>query len=150
MTPGRYTELFFLDEATALAAGHRPCAECQHERYVQFRTIWSQANPELAGGPAPSADDVDRVLHAERLDAARRKGTWRSPLSELPPGTLVADEQGAPWLVLEQRLVRWEPCGYRGAVSKSAGSDTVLTPRSIVNALRAGFSVTLHPSSFPG
>ena len=62
MTPGRYTELFFLDEATALAAGHRPCAECQHARYLLFRETWAAANPDLSGGASPSADVIDGVL----------------------------------------------------------------------------------------
>jgi hypothetical protein len=77
MTPRRYTELFFLDEATALAAGHRPCAECQHARYLVFREIWAEANPDLVGASF-SADAMDGVLHAERLDSRRRKRDRKS------------------------------------------------------------------------
>ena len=71
--PGRYTELFFLDEATAMAAGHRPCAECQRARYRLFRETWAAANAGLVATPSLSADEIDRVLHAERLDDGRRK-----------------------------------------------------------------------------
>src|SRR5690242_21429493 len=74
-TPKRYTELFFLDEATSLAAGHRPCAECRRARYEEYRAAW-------AGGAAlPSADEMDRVLHAERLEPGGGKKTHRSALS---------------------------------------------------------------------
>src|SRR4051812_47447827 len=67
MTPGRWTELFFLDEATALAAGHRPCAYCQRARFTLFREIWAAANPALAGDHLPAAPQIDAVLHQERM-----------------------------------------------------------------------------------
>ncbi len=69
MAAGHYTELFFLDEATALAAGHRPCAECQRARgYEQFRTLWATANPSLAQSTRPAATLIDAALHRERID----------------------------------------------------------------------------------
>ncbi len=148
MSPGRYTELFFLDEATALAAGHRPCAECQHERYLLFRDIWTAANPGLIPDSSRAADDIDAVLHAERLDERRGKRTWLAPLADLPPGVMVADPQGAAHLVLERRLVRWEPGGYVGSVPWPArGGVEVLTPPSIVRAIAKGYPVSLHPSA---
>jgi len=147
MTPGLYTELFFLDEATALAAGHRPCAECQRTRYDLFRQHWAAANPDLAASARPSADDMDRVLHAERLGAGGTKRIYRDRLSRLPIGVMVADDARA-YLVHEHGLLRWTPGGY--AARESGGDDPelfVLTPRSVVRALGHGFSVGLHPSA---
>ncbi len=140
MRPGHYTELFFLDEATALAAGHRPCAECQRARYNLFRETWAASRPQ--------ADEIDRVLHAERLNAERRKRTYLAPVSELPAGVFVADGEGIPYLVLDERLVRWEPGGYTRSIPKPPGADfQVLTPASTVRAISLGYPVTFHPSA---
>ena len=150
MTPGRYTELFFLDEATALAAGHRPCAECQHARYRLFCDIWAAANPALSL-LSPSADEIDRVLHAERLDGTRRKRTYPDVVSELPPGVMVADDEGLPYLVMQECLRKWEPGGYGRSVLKPLGvSMQVVTPRSIVRAIAHGYPVAIHPSAVSG
>jgi len=147
MTPGRYTELFFLDEATALAAGHRPCAECQRERYLLFREEWAGPGAARAGSRLPSADEMDNVLHAERLDGDGGKRTYFAPVAELPPGVMVVDAEGVPFLVLEKRLARWEPGGYTGSVARPAnGSFRVLTPPSIVRAILRGYPVMRHPS----
>jgi len=144
MTPGRYTELFFLDEATALAAGHRPCAECQRARYRLFFEAWTAANPGLADG---AADQIDRVLHGERLDSERGKGTYNAPMSDLPPGVMVADADGNPYLVREKDLLRWEPGGYADSIQKPGGvMFQVLTPRSIVRAIACGYPVGMHLS----
>jgi len=142
MTPGQYTELFFLDEATALAAGHRPCAECQRARYDLFRRHW------VARGRAlPSADDMDVVLHAERLDA-RDKRTYRGLLADAPAGTMVADAEGRPHLVQADGLREWTPAGYAAPVKwPGTRTVTVLTPRSIVRALARGYPVDVHPSA---
>jgi hypothetical protein len=148
MAPRRYTELFFLDEATALAAGHRPCAECQRERYCMFREIWMEANAGQVASPSRCADDIDLVLHAERLNPQRGKRTYLAPVSELPSGAMVADNDGVPFLVLQGRLLRWDPCGYAVSMSKPAtGLFQVLTPRSIVHAILWGYPVRLHPSA---
>ena len=148
MSPGRYTELFFLDEATALAAGHRPCSECQHGRYLVFRETWATANPDLSGGPAPSADQIDRVLHAERVTDERGKRTYLAPLSELPAGVLVADADGIPYLVQERRLLAWEAGGYGRSIPKPGGATfQVLTPKSIVRTIAHGYPVTVHSSA---
>ena len=109
MQPGRYTELFFLDEATAFAAGHRPCAECRRADYVRFL--------ELVGGGG--ADEVDARLHAERLDGReRRLHTVRA--EELPDGAFVLEE-GTPLLVLGERLLEWTPAGYARARARPVG-----------------------------
>jgi hypothetical protein len=148
MTPGRYTELFFLDEATALAAGHRPCAECQHARYRLFRETWAASNPDLRTAHPLSADEIDRVLHAERLNGDRGKRTYLSPVSELPSGVLVTDKEGLPYLVHEQGLTRWEPGGYGRSVPKPGSVMVqVLTPRSIVRAIVNGYPVIIHSSA---
>jgi hypothetical protein len=148
MTSGRYTELFFLDEATALAAGHRPCSECRHQRYLLFREIWTAANLDAVDAPAPSADDIDRVLHSQRVEGRGVKRTFRAPLSELPSGAMVADEEGLPYLVLEERLVPWTPAGYGPSVPKPSGvAFRVLTPQSIVRAIAAGYPVDVHSSA---
>lgn len=146
MMPRRYTELFFLDEATAMAAGHRPCAECQHVRYRLFREVWAAANPDIAPSP-PTADELDRVLHAERITPGGAKRTYRELLSKLPAGTMVVDEADRPFLVLERALVAWRPGGYGTAMQASADTEfRVLTPKSIVRALSAGYPVAIHPS----
>ncbi len=147
MAPGRYTELFFLDEATALAAGHRPCAECQHARYRLFREIWAAANPGLFAGPSPSADEIDLALHAERVNGERGKRTYLAPVSELPPGVLVADNEGLPYLVREHGLTQWEPGGYGRTIPAGGAMFQVLTPKSIVRVIAGGFPVMVHPSA---
>jgi len=143
MTPGQYTELFFLDEATALAAGHRPCAECQRARYDLFRTHWTERGRAL-----PGADAMDEVLHAERIADRRAKRTYRARLSRLPSGTMVADPDGKAYLVQEAALVHWTPGGYGARLRPSAdASFRVLTPRSIVRALTRGYPVEVHASA---
>src|SRR5205823_5899037 len=91
MPPGHYTSLFFLDEATALAAGHRPCAECQRERFTAFRGHWAAANPALAGSAAPRVEIIDSALHRERISDRRYqrdmvKLTYPEQLDQLPDG----------------------------------------------------------------
>src|SRR5580704_6119713 len=148
MTPRRYTELFFLDEATALAAGHRPCAECQHARYLLFRQVWAAANRGRISSRVPSADEMDRVLHAERLGPHREKRTYAERLSRLPPGVIVADDDGRPLLVLERTLRPWTPGGYGPTVPRRRDARVrVLTPRSIVRAVAHGYPVAIHPSA---
>ncbi len=147
MSAGRYTELFFLDEATALAAGHRPCAECQHERYLLFRRTWAAGNRELVRG-TPSAEEMDRLLHDDRLDASGEKRTFVTKVSLLPPGTMAADPSGTPWLVLSNRLAMWAPSGYSRSIPKPArGELRVLTPCTVVRALALGYPVMIHPSA---
>lgn len=138
-SPGRWTELFFLDEATALSAGHRPCAECRRARYVEFRRAWDAARRGRDARSFLRADAIDRVLHAERLDAKGRKKTYRAAPSSLPDGTMV-EHAGAPHLVWRGALRPWSFGGYGAAVKAAPGEHVkVLTPRSIVGAIRAGF-----------
>jgi hypothetical protein len=137
MTPRRWTELFFLDEATALAAGHRPCAHCRHADYQRFRAAFGRAH----GVEAPSADAIDRVLHADRLDEQRRKRTYVERLDALPDGAMVELEGGA-YLVQDGALVYWTfgGYGYRDPLHLDGATPLdVLTPRSIVATIRAGY-----------
>ena len=145
MTPGRYTELFFLDEATALAAGHRPCAECQRERYRLFREHWAAAR---GVGGMPSAEVLDAVLHDERLEAGTAKRTYLAELVRLPPGAMIAGPDDRAWLVLADRVLEWTPAGYRSARRPSLPPRVrVLTPRSIVAAIAHGYALGVHPSA---
>jgi hypothetical protein len=148
MTPGHYTELFFLDEATALAAGHRPCAECRRERFNAFRQAWRSARPATPGQPLPSADEIDTTLHAERIGPDRSKRLFRAKLDELPNGVFVqyADEGEKAYLVCDDRLLAWTPGGYAKGVRPKKAEVLVLTPESTVGAIRAGYSPVIHPS----
>jgi hypothetical protein len=145
MAPGRYTELFFLDEATALAAGHRPCAECQRERYLLFREHWTAATG-TAG--VPSAAELDEAVHAERVDGPRKR-TYTERLARLPAGVIVAHDGDAAGLVLDGTLRPWRPGGYGPPLARPAAEPVrVLTPRSIVGAIAHGYPVGLHASAF--
>ena len=133
MQPGRFTELFFLDEATAFAAGHRPCALCRREDYNRFMQLVGERR----------ADDIDDRLHAERL------GAHRTITGVLPDGTFVLHDDG-PWLVLGDRLRRWTPAGYTDRSARTAGRATVITPPSLVEVLRSGWAGVvplLHPTA---
>jgi hypothetical protein len=143
---GRFTELFFLDEATAFAAGHRPCALCRREDYVRFSAPWSELHPGQTG-----ADAIDAQLHTERVDP-RTRGQLRRPSSfdELPDGAFVLDEDG-PSLVLGRRLLSWTPSGYLLRRRRPpARRTTLVTPPSLVAVLRAGWHPAvplIHPSA---
>ena len=146
MTPGQYTELLFLDEATALAAGHRPCAECQRERFNHFRALWAAANPQLARTATPTAGTIDAVLHAERLSTAQRPLLSLRETAQLPNGAFVAPvgEESA-YLVLQSQLLRWSPFGYQKVSAAFRGTEVrLLTPPSIVRTLAEGFVAGLH------
>ena len=140
MEPRSYTELFFLDEATAYAAGHRPCAECRNADYKRFRTIW-----EDCFGKTVSVDTIDGILHAERLDG-RTKRAWDADVATLPDGTYVALD-GTPYIVWGRGLVAWSDSGYRNRLPRPAHrSVAVLTPPSIVAIFHAGLRPGVHPT----
>jgi hypothetical protein len=143
-TPGRYSELFFLDEATAFAAGHRPCAECNRERFVAFKRAWLDGN---AVREPVKAADIDRVLHAERIFGAE-KVTYQARLDELPDGVMI-EHGGGAFLLAEDAMHRWSFNGYGAAIPKPSGAVPVLTPRSTVGAIAAGLAPQIHPSGCP-
>jgi hypothetical protein len=142
MSPNRYTELFFLDEAVAFAAGHRPCAECRRERYNAFRDAWARAKQQ---DRLPFADDMDLELHPARIDK-RKKVTCEAPLRSLPDGCFVQIEGGA-YLVLGSVLLLWTPEGYTRREARPRDSIvTVLTPKPIVGCFREGYGPEIHGS----
>lgn len=146
MAPDRYTELFFLDEATGLSAGHRPCFECRRSRFLEFRDAWAAGN---GLGPVTVAILDDR-LHAERVSADRSKRTFRAKLGELPDGVMVvlAEEDCAPYLIWRGQLLAWTAGGYGERHVRPAGEAvTVLTPASSVEAIRAGYAPEVHRSA---
>jgi hypothetical protein len=143
MQPGRFTELFFLDDATALAAGHRPCALCRREDYRSLTRLW----PQVHDGPV-NADAVDVRLHHERCDGAGRR-LHRTDDGPLPDGACVVRE-GAAWMVSGGELRRWTPGGYREAAAIGGGPHDLLTPPSLLALLRSGWRSDLpllHPSA---
>lgn len=147
LQPGRFTELFFLDEATAFAAGHRPCALCRREDYVRFGELWRDVHPGQV-----AADAIDAQLHGERVDPrTRAHRLHQAPLRDLPDGAMVLDG-GEPWLVLGPELLRWTPAGYTERTARPTGGAAVLvTPPSLVAVLGAGWTpdVPLFHSSVP-
>jgi hypothetical protein len=145
MRPGSYTELFFLDEATALAAGHRPCAECRREAFRRFADAW--ATGAGRAGERVRAADMDRVLHAERFQRWGGKITFDVPLADLPDGTMI-DRGGTAFLKWDGAVRPWSLAGYGPPVDLAPdGAVTVLTPRPTVEVLRAGYRPDVHPSA---
>jgi hypothetical protein len=135
-----WTELFFLDEATALAAGHRPCFFCNREKAEAFRTAWA------AGGTIPRAPEMDAVLHSERLQGrAKCIHPLSGPLRKLPDGAMIAGGDRA-YLMFGGEALLWSAAGYHRADDKLK-PDGLLTPPSTVAALRAGYRPDLHPSA---
>jgi hypothetical protein len=142
MSPGLYTELFFLDESTALAAGHRPCFFCRREAAERFRSAWTAGN----GGDRPSAPGIDEVLHRERL-ANRRKRlhSLPMPIDRLPDGAMVAIDD-ASYLIVGGRALEWTEGGYRNS-ARTLSDAKLLTPPSTLRALCAGYRPILHPTA---
>lgn len=134
--PDRLTELYFLDEPTAFAAGHRPCGECRYRDYRRFKVAWALAHPD----DPPGAREIDRRLHADRLDDEGHHRTHVAPLADLPDGVMVSHD-GAFWLVAGATLHPWSFAGYGDPRPRSGFPDdvTVLTPPSTVATLRAGY-----------
>lgn len=140
MGPGSWTELFFLDEATALAAGHRPCFECRRVDAEAFRRAWAAGR----GTPVPRAPQMDAVLHAERLSGrGKRLHPVEGRAAELPDGAMIAGGDAA-FLIAGGGAWRWSPSGYAPAAAPT--DARLLTPPSTLAALRAGYRPVLHPS----
>jgi hypothetical protein len=146
LQPGKFTELFFLDEATAFAAGHRPCALCRREDYTRFTAHWHELHPGQTG-----ADAIDLQLHGERVEPETRAQRYHeAELDDLPDGAFVLRD-GAPWLVRGRELLRWTPAGYTERATRLRGAPAILiTPPSLAAVLRTGWQGSvplLHPSS---
>ena len=143
MQPGLFTELFFLDEATAFAAGHRPCFECRRSDAVEYRRLWAEA---LSAGVPPSAPEMDVRLHAERLLPNGGKRVVLRLLSELPDGAMIRYDSRV-WLLRHNVLHAWSFEGYREAKCRPKGVIVeCLTPASTVAILTAGYHPMLHSS----
>jgi hypothetical protein len=146
LQPHSYTELFFLDEATAFAAGHRPCAECRHVDFQCFKAAWA-----VALGVPNGADHIDAVLHADRLEgsgAHQRKRTYWEQVATLPEGVFIHLD-GSAWLLWRGQLLEWSAGGYRTrrSLPPAAIRVEVLTPRSLVAVLGAGYPLDVHVSA---
>lgn len=143
--PRRFTWLFFHDEAVALAAGHRPCAECRRAAYVAYRDAWASVRSDR---PPPSAGEINRQLHAERIArGTHRRRLHQLPWSGLPDGTFVITEDLSPHLVLGPELVEWSRAGYGLRRRRPRqGTATVITPPSSVDVLRAGYPLRVAES----
>lgn len=140
MQPGQYTELFFLDEATAMAAGHRPCAECRRERYKAFLAAWPM--------PGARAGDVDIALKRERASAHR---PLASNLDNLPDGVMVKESaSGLFYLVNQGKAWHWTFSGYSNAqdIESLSGNFVILTPASTIKALSNGYLPEIHFSAY--
>jgi hypothetical protein len=139
-----YTELFFLDEVTALAAGHRPCFECRRADAKAFAQKWAEAR----GEETPRAPAMDLALHSERLDG-RAKRTHDMPVEDLPDGAMLArpGDPSSAFAVRGSHLLRWQANGYAEKITRPRGTASVLTPRSIVAVLRAGYRPQWHASA---
>ena len=132
------TDLFFLDEPTALAAGHRPCWRCNRDRYDAFLDAFRVANER----PTADYSEMDGILHGARLDDAKKKRTWATGLDELPDGVIVRLEpQGQPHLIHAGGLYPWSSHGYGVRIPSPGGSVEVLTPEPTVKTMVQGYDV---------
>jgi hypothetical protein len=129
LEPGHMTELFFFDEATGFAAGHRPCFRCRYRDATQFLNSWRSGNNR----PDARISDVDDVIHQEREACG-----WIAPLDRLPDGAFV--DLDGPMVVRGGSLYRWSLNGYEGPKPGSYNTVRVITPQSVVEAFRSGFS----------
>jgi hypothetical protein len=143
--PRHFTWLFFHDEAVSFAAGHRPCAECRRASYNAYRAAWAGG----LGAAAPSAKEMNRQLHRERIVRGTHcRRAHALAWAALPDGAFVVVDE-SPRLVLGDHLVEWTPEGYRGRVTRpAAGSANVLTPPATVAALRAGYPVQIDAGAY--
>ena len=146
---GSYSELFFVDEATALSAGHRPCADCRRERFNEFKSAWVAANRERVEPDNPTIAEIDKVLHAERASKDGEKVTFEAKIDELPPGTFI-DVGGDTMLIWRGRMRAWSFEGYSKGHERPPSSTIVrvLTPASNVRIFSAGFSPQVNVSAY--
>jgi hypothetical protein len=146
--PRSYSELFFLDEATAFSAGHRPCGECRREKFKAFKAAWCAANPNLLQAPYPSIGILDKQLHAERAVRGGGQVTYNEIIGNLPDGVFISFK-GDVVLVWRGHLHTWAHHGYheRRPIRATSTVVQVLTPKSVVAAFREGLDVQIHESA---
>jgi hypothetical protein len=139
MAPNLYTELFFLDEATACAAGHRPCFECRRDDANRFKAAWLKGNPEYGFDNKVLIGKIDEIIHQERIDKNGSKITFEAAVEDLPDGVFIQID-GEPYLVANKMIRHWTPFGYEQGVPLQVSTKVmVLTPKSVVNAFRSGY-----------
>lgn len=144
---GNYSELFFLDEATSLAAGHRPCNSCRPEKFDDFKRLWLSANEHEAREGFVPIGLVDRSLHEERALPGGGKQTYDAAISELAPWSMFEHDKAA-YLIWKTRLLRWSFSGYTPAPSLDDRTIVrVLTPKSIVRMFAMGYAPDIHVSA---
>lgn len=143
MSPNSYTELFFLDEVSALAAGHRPCFECRGrdaEEFFEHHRRAAGLEERLKAG------EFDRIIHEDRLEGNRQK-TYTEDISNLPVGTFIETGQDL-FAVAKEQLLKWTFEGYTSALPRpQSGNVRVLTPRVVVEIFRVGYKPGFHPSA---
>ena len=139
MSPNTWTELFFLDEATAFSAGHRPCFFCRNQAAKNFKSHWIKGNPGYGFTDNTSVQELDSILHRERIGKDKQKRTYEEEINLLPNGSFISI-QDQPYLVNDTHLHLWTPFGYEQFIDRPAsGKIVLLTPPTIVNAFRAGY-----------
>ncbi|MBC3805805.1 hypothetical protein H8K52_00420 [Undibacterium seohonense] len=145
---GNYSELFFLDEVTALSAGHRPCGECRRDDYKRFKELWQMANLESCESGSISIAQIDKQVHTERAGRDGTKVTYQSSLNEVPNGVFISIN-GVAVLKWNNKLLEWSADGYskyEGVLPEDFVVD-VLTPKSVVGAVKAGYVPQVHHSA---
>lgn len=145
MQPGKYTELFFLDEATAFAAGHRPCATCRRSSYTEFCKLWKQVHGDAQSGSS-LPQTIDKTLHKARITRRREKVTYDAQISELTDGVFFTQSEAA-FLIWQGRIWRWSFDGYAPYTFPNSEIVRVLTPQPIVDVFRAGYLPEVHTSA---
>jgi hypothetical protein len=139
MMPNRWTELFFLDEATAFSAGHRPCFQCRYKDHQLFKEFWLKGNPQYGFDMKTPVTKIDEILQTERVAANKSKVTYEENIKALPYGTFVLYND-KPCLLKNNKLYPWAPGGYEKPIEfPGTAKLSVLTPRSFVNMFRVGY-----------
>jgi hypothetical protein len=148
MTPNLYTELFFLDEATAFSAGHRPCAECRRADFNRFKAAWVRGNPLYMYHMKTPIGEIDEILHQERINMKEGKSTYGEKLVDLPQGSFI-EYNGKPYMVVHSnRVIHWTSFGYTDCIKLPETTEVnVLTPKSVINTFRAGYLPQIHKTA---
>jgi hypothetical protein len=139
MTPDRWTELFFLDEATAFSAGHRPCFQCRYNDHQRFKTFWLKGNPQYGFNMKTPVAKIDDIIQSERIATDKSKVTYQGNVKALPDGTFVSYNDKA-YLLKDSKMFLWSPAGYGKPIDlPGVEKVAVLTPKSIVNMFNVGY-----------
>ena len=139
MQRDRWTELFFLDEATSFSAGHRPCFQCRYKDHQRFKNYWLKGNPEYGFNINTPVSAIDKIIHSERIASDRSKITYVDNIANLPDGSFILHKE-QPYLIREGLMYLWSPGGYSDGLPVAEKIEViVLTPRSMVRMFTAGY-----------